>query len=322
MLIDTINLTTVEVGLIKEIEEIYKAKNIVIVSKQDINFFLEQFCFIEESKEFPLNIVDRFLKDINTVLVSFLCKVNYFLCSIKLFNSEQVSIDFRFPNTLNSKIEDSVHRILHTTPDIELLIDEDSDSNTTFVSMIYTFHSVYLKRADNAIIDTSNINSMHYEESQKISAIDFLKEYEVDTDLIDDLHENASDIIVLLHKEDVISQDTMNSIIAILQKYVSLLYTTIEFEDIASILGDLATVFANLNLDEIDSSKKNMLNMYIEGLVNDLSSWANHIFIDADTPDIHYLDASLLENCSTIEAFVTSEPKSEDMDDDDDLEFF
>ena len=46
------------------------------------------------------------------------------------------------------------------------------------------------------------------------------------------------------------------------------------------------------------------------------------IFIDANAPDIHYLDASLLENCATIEKFILSKEDDNIEGKEDDLEFF
>jgi len=62
------------------------------------------------------------------------------------------------------------------------------------------------------------------------------------------------------------------------------------------------------------------LRVYIQGIVEDLSNWRHYIFIAQDTPDIHYLDASLLDNCAEIENFVLGGSVSSE--ENDDLEFF
>jgi len=70
--------------------------------------------------------------------------------------------------------------------------------------------------------------------------------------------------------------------------------------------------------------KREKLGFYIQGIIDDLNSWKNYIFVTAKTPDIHYLDASLLENCLEIEKFILSDSSDEENIDEEnnDLEFF
>ena len=322
--IENINLKCVEPELIEEIHNIYNAKNAIIASHQDIIFFWEQLylLILEEHTELDITIFDTLLNTTSHILVNFLTHSNYFFCSIPLFNAEKITIDFHFPNTKNSLLKDYTTHITNSVVGIAFLIDDTSDD--TKVSMTYDVNTITGKKRDTeVVIDTSNINTMHYEESKKVSAIDFLKEYEVDHEVLADLHDNAIEIKDLLYKEEILSSATLHAIVAILRKYITILYETIEFEDIAFSLEGLATLFSNINIDEVETSKKEMLSFYIQGLVDDLSNWKHHIFINADTPDIHYLDASLLENASSIETFLLGKSEDEDMEeDDDDLEFF
>ena len=38
-----------------------------------------------------------------------------------------------------------------------------------------------------------------------------------------------------------------------------------------------------------------------QSVIGDIEKWINIIFIDRDTDNIHYLDASFVDNCYTIE---------------------
>jgi len=321
--IANINLKSVEPELIEEIRNLYHTKNTIIASHQDIIFFWEQLylLILEEHTDLDITIFDTLLNTTSHILVNFLTHSNYFLCSIPLFDAEKITIDFQFPNTKNNLLKEYTTYITNSVVGINFVIDEMSDD--TKVSMSYDINIITDEKIDNkSIIDTSSIESMHYEESKKVSAIDFLQEYAVDYEILEDLHDNAVEIKDLLYKEEILSRETLDSIVAILRKYITILYETIEFSDIAFSLEGLVTLFSNINIDEIENSKKEMLSTYIQGLVDDLSNWKHHIFINADTPDIHYLDASLLENASSIETFLLGTAEDESIDDDDDLEFF
>jgi len=83
------------------------------------------------------------------------------------------------------------------------------------------------------------------------------------------------------------------------------------------------TNFLN-NLDETildDLQKRLLLSALLRGLIDDLEQWIVNIFIERNTSDIHYFDASFTENCLEIESIFLEE-KSDGSEDDDSLEFF
>jgi len=173
-------------------------------------------------------------------------------------------------------------------------------------------------------VDTSIINTMHYEDHQKISALEFLEEFEVEQSLIDDLNENENEAQNLLYAEVELTQEMISSFAKVLTYYTHFLNETIEFKDLSYSISALVEVLNNINISDIDSSIQSTLKNYMTGIIDDMSNWKKVIFIDKNTPDIHYLDASLLDNCSEIELLIhppEKDPNSSE-DDDDDLEFF
>ena len=318
--IKNINLSSVEPELLQEIQKIHDDKNIAITSYQDVNFFWEQLYLLifEKHSDLALDIFDMFLSTTYNALLNFLVNTNYFLVSIELFDLEKIVLNFTFISSKNIVIKEYADKISTSIPNISILLDEIDD---TKVSIVYDITVNEVDKIDEPIKETKQ-----YKDNKKVSAVEFLKDYEVDNEILDDLHDNATEIKDLLYKEEVLSQDTLNAIVAILQKYASVLHETVEFEDIAFSLEGLAAMFSNVNIEEIENSKKEVLGFYIQGLVDDLSNWKHHVFLDANTPDIHYMDASLLENVSEIEKFVLSTPEDdknkEENNDDDDLEFF
>ena len=316
--IKNINISSVEPELLQEIQKIYDDKNIAITSYQDVNFFWEQlYLFIlEQHSNLELEVFDMFLSTTYNALLNFLVHTNYFLVSIELFDLEKIVLNFTFIGTKNIAIKEYADKISTSIPNISILLNEEDD---TKVSIVYNIKVGEVDKIDEPIKEIKQ-----YKDNKKVSATQFLKDYEVDYEILEDLHDNATDIKDLLYKEEVLSQDTLSAIVAILQKYASVLHETVEFEDIAFALEGLAAIFSDVNIDEIENSKKEMLSFYIQGLVDDLSSWKHHIFLDANTPDIHYMDVSLLDNASEIEKFILSTPEDdkEENNDEDDLEFF
>ncbi len=56
------------------------------------------------------------------------------------------------------------------------------------------------------------------------------------------------------------------------------------------------------------------------GIMQDLDLWAKTIFVEQETNDIHYLDASFANNILEIEVIFQNQELEHD--DEDDLEFF
>ena len=121
---------------------------------------------------------------------------------------------------------------------------------------------------------------------------------------------------------EAVTTETMEYILKALSNYVKVLHGTIEFDDISGSLESLVNFLDSLDLETLQENKKQELGIYMQGLIDDLSSWRVHIFIDKNTSDIHYLDASLLENCAEIESLIVNDTTSSDEDSEEDLEFF
>lgn len=168
-------------------------------------------------------------------------------------------------------------------------------------------------------VDMSAINNMHYEDQHKVSAVQFLKEFEYDDLLLDDLLEDELELRDRLGFEDDFTPIMLDTVIRALEHYTHLLNETIEFRDLAYSLSVLVQLLKEVDTQTLQSDSRKMLKLYIIGIIDNLSDWRNHIFIQQSSPDIHYLDASLLNDCAQIESLLN--PDVQD-DEDDTLEFF
>ena len=303
------------VEMCKEIRSINKSQPIVIMSAHNdsanllslVNINIDYFVLKPIEYESLINILFKVSREIN----------DYKLLSHYYHDTEALTDELSAKNIQLEKT------ILHYKKEIELLKnDSPKIAKEKIVPEVKEDKIEIVKREKT--VDTSIINKMHYEDHQKISAIEFLEEFEVEQSLIDDLNENENEAQNLLYAEVELTQEMISSFAKVLTYYTHFLNETIEFKDLSYSISALVEVLNNVEISDIDSSIQSTLKNYMTGIIDDMSNWKKVIFIDKNTPDIHYLDASLLDNCSEIELLIHPPEKDPNAneDDDDDLEFF
>ncbi|WP_456323914.1 hypothetical protein [Hydrogenimonas sp.] len=323
--VEQINMKNIEKSLISEIQNIYDTKATVIISHQDVNYFWEQLVMgtVEKyNNKDNINTLDSTIVLICKLLIYALSKVEYMeIYTVMSFSDTQMEMHIKLFGDTNTILKEYIESKLLSTGKF---IVEMQDNN----KIILTLKALdsKSKKSKKVTIDKSIIDTMHYKDEHKISAEDFLKEYEIDQYLLDDLNDLETQIRDKLYTQDTLSKEILSAVSTALGGYVRVLNETIEFENIAYSLQSLSLVLNELSLETLDDTKQNTLRFYIQGLIDDLSTWKRYIFIEPNTPDIHYLDASLLENCATIEKFILSDLEDETLEEennnDDDLEFF
>jgi hypothetical protein len=107
----------------------------------------------------------------------------------------------------------------------------------------------------------------------------------------------------------------------VLGMYAGTLNNLFEFTALGYALSSLGD-FLKTQADNImsDPLKQEKLLMLLENLGEDLASWRNHIFIEQDSNDIHYLDSSFFSSCMQIEEIMSDQAIT--VDDNNDIEFF
>jgi len=174
------------------------------------------------------------------------------------------------------------------------------------------------KRDCNSVIDKSRYKDMHYSDDKKTSALEFSKDNEIESELIDDLSDYENEMSDALYENELLTSNMVELSSNVLEHYSKLLNQTVEFKDLAYCIETVTVVLANLDVKNIDSKQSKKLKIYLENIISDLSDWKDKMFIACDTLDIHYLDASMLSSCAQIEMLIT--PTVEE--DDDELELF
>ncbi|MEA3354223.1 MAG: response regulator [Campylobacterota bacterium] len=137
---------------------------------------------------------------------------------------------------------------------------------------------------------------------KKISAIEFLKDYEVLDYMIEELDEIEEDVyehIDTLYSDNL--QDSIESIIFTISKYSHFLNTFLEFQELSTSLNLLSRMLERSDFTDTDERKRTLIAEFIKSMLNDLVKWKNHVFVDKDAQDVFYLNASLLNSCIQLE---------------------
>ena len=144
--------------------------------------------------------------------------------------------------------------------------------------------------------EDETLSNMHYE---KISAEEFLATNDVDMDIIYDLEDYLDRYFSFSIQE--IDEGYIEAVKEILYKLITIFEMSIEFKDLALAFEKLSDIVSKL---EINGEKNKLIKMFIDSIMEDLEKWVKTIFINQDTDDIHYLDASLYSSIEQLEILI------------------
>ncbi len=207
--------------------------------------------------------------------------------------------------------------------------DKHLDSNETFESNIEIIEKfVYESFASEeesledffeyaSEVVNSDIEKMHYKDSEKMSAKAFFELESIDELEIQDMKESSIELQDTVASSNSLSVKYIENITIQLDIFARILEKNIEFKDIGFSLSKLSEILKNFK-DTLPTHQK-AKNIYISlnGIAEDMVSWTRVLFDEQSVVDIHYLDASLLSSIIQIEMLLTASE-----DEDDDLEFF
>jgi len=167
----------------------------------------------------------------------------------------------------------------------------------------------------------SNINNMHYQEHDKINAVDFMNKHGIDEDLEIELHDLVTETEDFIYQyEDIELDESFIEKLSFLDSFIKVFEFSGEFMDIGYALEMFRDNMSELDINSLTNEQKNMLKLMVISILKDLVKWVNEIIINQTAQDIHYLDASLLANIAQIDIMLKSfENKDED---EDELELF
>jgi len=144
----------------------------------------------------------------------------------------------------------------------------------------------------------NNIEQMHYEEHQKISAKEFMAEDSIDEDIIYELEELLNEYNDLSFTE--LNEEYLEKLKNILEGFVRIFNYSVEFRDLAYAMEKLLDLLNRLEIKE----NKELIKLLLDTVIADLNKFFYAVFINKEAVDIHYLDASLLANIAQIEIIL------------------
>jgi len=180
---------------------------------------------------------------------------------------------------------------------------------------------------NDGIIDEARkerLKDVRYTRIEKISAEEFISTLDDGVvDKIEDMRDELSDIIVTLYDMEKMDAKEMYEALQPFAKRMYELHLIIDslilFQIISKTFYTLYEFLSGITLDDLqDGSKKSMLVTMLLAVMKDLEEWIDVIFIQRNTKDIHYLDASFSSNILQIENLFVSDIENDGSD----LDFF
>jgi len=319
----TIDTKKIDKDVLRVADDAMQKSKIFISCSHDIYNFWERFSqfSLQNEAKIPLKYCDIYLHYIFKILYRALVGHNSLEAELDHSDDRYFKIIITPKDCTSKEIQECIQEVGNGDENVQFEEYDHNSKVSLLIKLNNTPHSSTTIAPVKRTVDISKLNSMHYKDETKISALAFLDDFNVDNDMLDNLVDNERDAKNFLYFKEELTQEMIEAVSVALTRYTHLLNETIEFEDLAYSIGALTEVISNMILASLDDEVKVTLKLYITGIITDLSSWREHIFVLADTPDIHYLDASLLDNCSEIEALI--HPNSVNTtEDEDDLEFF
>ena len=319
----TIDSKTINKDILQVANDAMQKNKIFISCSHDIYNFWDRFSqlLLQNEAKIPFEYCDIYLHYIFKILYRALVEHNSLEVELDSSDYTYFEIIVAPKDCSSDELQKCIKELGNEDENVQFEEYKQNSKVSLLIKLNKTPHISIKTDSVEKIVDTSKLNSMHYKDESKISAQAFLDDFQVDNDMLEDLMDNERDAKNFLYFKEELTQEMIEAVSVALTRYTHLLNETIEFEDLAYSIGALTEVLGTMILASLDDGVRATLKLYITGIIDDISSWREHIFIMANTPDIHYLDASLLDNCSQIEALI--HPNSvADTEDEDDLEFF
>jgi len=178
------------------------------------------------------------------------------------------------------------------------------------------------KEADNFLmfdgedIDEA-INTMHYKDERKISAIEYISYKEILDDDIDNMIEFRDELENISYMYDSLDKVYIEKFTEIIFSISNILIKTIEFKDIGFMLNNFGVNLKKLDFGSFTDAKKELIYALLYQMSGDIKTWIKNLFITQGTIDIHYMDASFFANMSQVEIMLEQKSSLENESDDD-----
>ena len=165
-------------------------------------------------------------------------------------------------------------------------------------------------------LDLDEVALLRKSHVEPITAQEFLQSAQdtfEDVDELDELMGELQETYDVFCEEE--SLELLESLSGLLDQYAHTIKQMQEFDELAEALFSTCRVL--IQIEVIDTYVAQNLRLFLENIFQDLKNWKRAIFVDQDTKDIHYLDASLFSSCLQLEMNLTQAESQEE-----EIEFF
>jgi hypothetical protein len=153
---------------------------------------------------------------------------------------------------------------------------------------------------------------------QTTSALSYLQDIDLDTEMIAELDELESDTLNAIEEAETITQNSLYESANLFEQYAKVLNMMLEFGELEYTLGILKELLLTTEYNTLNEDDKNMITIYLKAIISDLQSWRMAVFITHEAEDIHYLDKTLMSSIAQLQ--ITLMPQDETQEDE--IEFF
>jgi hypothetical protein len=159
--------------------------------------------------------------------------------------------------------------------------------------------------SDNEIIQKKDMMTKFNESHKKIPAKEFLEDYQDLDYILEDLEDMDEIMHHIVTELDGISlEDILDDIGMVFTRYSRFLNSFIDFYELSTSLVMLEGVLENADYSNMQEKHKEFVAEFIKSIFKDLSDWKEHVFIQQDAIDVFYINASSLNSCIQLEAFI------------------
>ena len=158
----------------------------------------------------------------------------------------------------------------------------------------------------------SELDHMHYKESEKISASAYMQSADIDPDLIRDIKDLLEQYKEVKFRYDTFCDEAKMEVEKIFMHFDTIFKLSIDYKDIATSMDHLIFVLKTLKIENLDNSQKDMLKLFFDSIVDDLEKWYQEVIVQQSANDIHYLDASLLSSIVQIQLFFNQDDNKQE----------
>jgi len=211
-----------------------------------------------------------------------------------------------------------------TIHDLKILLDDPESlsslqkeaKNTQKVTKVITQPTQDSKDLRASILD-KKISASEFIATQDDTIIDKIEI------IYEHMEELSSYIYELSLQGNALNLENIKHIAFYLQEFLTVLESFATFHVAVRAFSNLIYFFNTLEEHNLQDKEINVLFLeFMTHFIHDIEMWIKTIFIEQNSDNIYYGDASFVSNCLNISALLSAEQENDDDDDDDNLDFF